>query len=63
MCNLGSPGFLDGVFIDPNKDRAKINILHLSGKNKLKKYSNMLFNGGRYLEDIKELTNNEGFYV
>lgn len=63
MCNLGSPSFLDGVFIDPNKDRAKINILHLSGKNKLKKYSNMLFNGGRYLEDIKELINNEGFYV
>lgn len=63
MCNLGSPSFLDGVFIDPNKDRAKINILHLSGKNKLKKYSKMLFNGGRYLEDIKELINNEGFYV
>jgi lipopolysaccharide biosynthesis glycosyltransferase len=63
MCNLGSPSFLDGVFIDPNRDRAKINILHLSGKNKLKKYSNMLFNGGRYLEDIKELINNEGFYV
>ena len=51
MCNLGSPSFLDGVFIDPNKDRAKINILHLSGKNKLKKYSKMLFNGGRYLEE------------
>ena len=63
MCNLGSPSFLDGVFIDPNKDRAKINILHLSGKNKLKKYSKMLFNGGRYIEDIKELINNEGFYV
>lgn len=63
MCNLGSPSFLNGVFIDPNKDRAKINILHLSGKNKLKKYSNMLFNGGRYLDDIKELINNEGFYV
>ena len=63
MCNLGSPSFLDGVFIDPNKDRAKINILHLSGKNKLKKYSKMLFNNGGYLADIKELINNEGFYV
>ena len=63
MCNLGSPSFLDGVFVDPHKDKSRINILHLSGKNKLKKYSNMLFNDGKYLEDIKELINNEGFYV
>jgi len=63
MCNLGSPIFLNGFFLDPSKNNSKINILHLSGKSKLKKYSKMLFDGGKYLKDIKELINNEGFYV
>ena len=63
MCNLGFPNFVDGVFYDPFKDKLKINVLHLSGKNKLKKYSKMLFNNGKYLADIKGMINNEGFYV
>jgi lipopolysaccharide biosynthesis glycosyltransferase len=63
MCNLGLPNFIDGVFYDPFKDKSKINVLHLSGKNKLKKYSNMLFNNGKYLADIKGMINNEGYYV
>ena len=63
MCNLGSPIFLNGVFLDPSRSNSKINILHLSGKSKLKKYSNMLFDNGKYLEDIKDMINNEGFYV
>jgi len=63
MCNLGSPNFIDNIFFDPSKDKSRINILHLSGKNKLKRYSKMLFNNGKYLEDIKEMINNEGYYV
>ena len=64
MCNLGLPNFTDGIFLDPfHKGKSKINILHLSGKNKLKKYSKMLFNNGKYLEDIKQLISNEGYYV
>lgn len=63
MCNLGSPNLIDGVFFDPFNDKSKINVLHLSGKNKLKRYSKMLFNNGKYLEDIKGMINNEGYYV
>jgi len=63
MCNLGIPNLRDDVFFDPFKNKSKINILHLSGKNKLKRYSKMLFNNGKYLEDIKGMINNEGYYV
>jgi len=63
MCNLGSSNFIDGVFFDPFNDKSKINVMHLSGKNKLKRYSKMLFNNGKYLEDIKGMINNEGYYV
>jgi hypothetical protein len=63
MCNLGLPNFKDGVFLDPSNDKSKINVMHLSGKNKLKKYSKMLFNNGKYLEDIKTMICNDGFFV
>jgi hypothetical protein len=63
MCNLGTPNLIDGVFFDPFNYKSKINVLHLSGKNKLKRYSKMLFNNGKYLEDIKGMINNEGYYV
>ena len=63
MCNLGSSNFIDGFFFDPFNDKSKINVMHLSGKNKLKRYSKMLFNNGKYLEDIKGMINNEGYYV
>ena len=63
MCNLGSSNLIDGVFFDPFNDKSKINVMHLSGKNKLKRYSKILFNNGKYLEDIKGMINNEGYYV